>query len=328
MMSAVRRAMTPLARRVMGSVGRCRVQNVDESSGRQRLQLSGLPGEVLSQVEMIGQYGLTSSPLPGALAIVHFPAGARDSGIVGGTDDSRYRPVGLAPGEVCLYNNNGAQVLMQADGSIVIVAGAAGLTIHGNEVVDGTSTVSGLGTFGDGLSVNGNVVVAGSISADGIVESVNGQTGAAVLTAADVSADAAGAAAAAYAAAVASSAQKANNLSDLTSASTARTNLGLGTVATAALVTALGTPGTNTNVPSEEAVRTAIADAVRFQSDSWAVSGVTYALTQAPNGGFILVFFDGVLQPGSAYTYAGSVLTLDGSVDLTSIATVSAIYTY
>lgn len=52
---------------------------------------------------------------------------------------------------------------------------------------------------------------------------------------------------------------KANNLSDVASASAARTNLGLGTAAAAALVTSVGSPGSNTNVPSEEAVATALA---------------------------------------------------------------------
>lgn len=50
----------------------------------------------------------------------------------------------------------------------------------------------------------------------------------------------------------------ASDLSDVGSASTSRTNLGLGTAAVAALVTTVGSPGSDTNVASEKAVRTAL----------------------------------------------------------------------
>jgi hypothetical protein len=90
-----------------------------------------------------------------------------------------------------------------------------------------------------GVPSSGDVPVAtgtgaqtawGSGGGSGAVQSVNGHTGAVVLTASDVGADASGAAAAVQAA----SAQKSASLSDLASASAARTNLGLGTAATQA----------------------------------------------------------------------------------------------
>ena len=69
------------------------------------------------------------------------------------------------------------------------------------------------------------------------VTSVNAKTGAVTLVASDVGADASGAAAAAQAASL----QISNNLSDLNSASTARTNLGLGDSATLNVGTIAGT---------------------------------------------------------------------------------------
>jgi phage baseplate assembly protein V len=334
MMDAVRRAVSPITRRIMSMGARCRVQNVDESSGRQRLQLSALQDEVLSQVEMIGLYGVTSSPLPGALAAVVFPSGARDSGYVVGTDDARYRPRDLQPGETCIYTASGAQILLQADGNIMIAAGGSGsvkikgtaLAVVGNETVSGELIVSGNTLIQGALYVVGGI---GSGAGD-LVSSVNGHAGAVALAAADVGADPAGAAAAAEAAAQASSLQRASNLSDLASVPTAQANLGLGTAATAALVTVVGTPGLNTNVPSEEAVRNAIAasSGARFQTDTFAVAGTAYALTQPPSGGLTMVYLDGVLQPATQYTVAGSTLTLAGTVDLSAIATVTAVYTY
>lgn len=66
----------------------------------------------------------------------------------------------------------------------------------------------------------------------GAVDSVNGQTGVVVLDAGDVGADATGAAAAALVTADAHSAALVDDLSGVTNAATARTNLGLGTAAT------------------------------------------------------------------------------------------------
>ena len=127
---------------------------------------------------------------------------------------------------------------------VVYSTGPAGPAPSGTGVVSVVSGVAGLLSIGTGLTLSGNTL---SSTGGGAVSSVNGQTGAVVLTASTVGADASGAAAAAQAAAIAASdpsgaaatvqaasLQKANNLSDLTSASTARTNLGLGTAAVAA----------------------------------------------------------------------------------------------
>ena len=156
-----------IANRLSQIVGRCTVQIVDETSGRQRVQLAGYQGEVLDQVEVIGLYGFTSSPLPGAIAGLICGGGSRDTGIVIGHDDARYRPVNMAPGEVCMYNYIGNTFLIfQEDGSIVLSTDAtAGVTIN---APNGPVTISG------NLQVNGNITVTGNSTIDGN-ETVNGE---------------------------------------------------------------------------------------------------------------------------------------------------------
>jgi phage gp45-like len=142
MVDEIKRIVAPIARRVMLLAARCTVRRADDSTGRQRINLSGYQDEVLDQLENIGQFGLASSPPPGAVAVVLFLAGNRDNGVVIGTDDARYRPKGLAPGESCLYGSSGAYVLIQADGSLVIKGATkiiGNVTVVGDVVADGVS---------------------------------------------------------------------------------------------------------------------------------------------------------------------------------------------
>lgn len=123
----VMRMLAPLHQRVMLAIGRAVIGAVNDAGGFQRLQVTLLEGEVRDDVERVQQYGLSAAPLPGADAVVLCIGGSRDHPVAIAVDDRRYRPAGLAGGEVALYSNlagaaGGHQITLKADQSIEVTA--------------------------------------------------------------------------------------------------------------------------------------------------------------------------------------------------------------
>jgi phage baseplate assembly protein V len=119
------------------------VQFVDDGKKLQVVQLGLGEDETRDGLERFQQYGLTSVPLAGAEAVVLFVGGTRDHGLVVAVDDRRYRPTGLQPGEVAIYNSVGGRVLLKADGTLEVTGAtkfsstveATGLKVSGKQVV-------------------------------------------------------------------------------------------------------------------------------------------------------------------------------------------------
>lgn len=88
--------------------------NATDSSGKvQTMQGEGFSGEPLQGQEIFQHYGFTSRPLPGTEAIV-LPLGGRSShGIVIATEHGAYRLAGLETGEVALYTDEGAKIVLK-----------------------------------------------------------------------------------------------------------------------------------------------------------------------------------------------------------------------
>ncbi|HBE9179127.1 TPA: phage baseplate assembly protein V [Serratia fonticola] len=88
---------------------------VNSSGQVQTLQGEGLAGEQLQDNELFQHYGFTSHPLPGTTAIVLPLGGLTSHAIVIATEHGIYRLKELRPGEVALYTDEGAKVVLKRD---------------------------------------------------------------------------------------------------------------------------------------------------------------------------------------------------------------------
>lgn len=143
--------------RVALTVGRCVLAATNDSKRALALQVKGLAGEVLSDVEQILAYGLTSRVMDPdsageAEGVMVCVGGNRDHAVVIATEDRRFRPRSeLAKGEVMLYDHQGSRVHLKAGDVIELVAG------------------TGAGTFlvqASATTVNGSLTATGPV-ADG-----------------------------------------------------------------------------------------------------------------------------------------------------------------
>jgi phage gp45-like len=80
----------------------------------QRLYISSLGDEFLSQVERTQEYGLETYPYADAIHFGGCMGGRRDRCVVFSVQDPRYRPLDLTEGNVCLYDKDTARVTLRA----------------------------------------------------------------------------------------------------------------------------------------------------------------------------------------------------------------------
>lgn len=183
----IRRAMAGVRQGFRGVLTRTR-----STGSVQLVQGDGVAGEQLQDNELFQHYGFTSHPLPGTMAVI-LPVGGKTShGIVIATEHGSYRLKALAPGEVALYTDEGARIVMKrgrlietdcdvfkvncktwevnasdkADFNTPMLTASAQVTAQGQVNGNGGLAVQG----GDGASFAGNVRQSGgSYSTDGDV---------------------------------------------------------------------------------------------------------------------------------------------------------------
>ncbi|MBT9431351.1 phage baseplate assembly protein [Candidatus Sodalis endolongispinus] len=91
------------------------LRRVTPTGGVQTAQVSGLAGESTPDVELFQHYGLTSVPPAGTMAVVLPVGGCTRHSIVIATEHSTYRMQGLANGEVALYSDEGAKIVIRRE---------------------------------------------------------------------------------------------------------------------------------------------------------------------------------------------------------------------
>jgi len=111
----VERLTAPLKRRVMLMIGRCVIEVVNDAAAIQLVQVTGLNGEVLDDVERFQNYGFTSVPLAGSEGVLAAAGGNRAHSFVIGVEDRRYRLTGLAGGEVAMHDDQGQKIVLYRD---------------------------------------------------------------------------------------------------------------------------------------------------------------------------------------------------------------------
>ena len=96
----IKRLLAPISRRINGLVSRAMIRAVNAEG----VNLTLLAGEQTGLMPLLQEFGLASTPPPGAQAIALFINGDRSHGHVIATDDARYRPRDIESGMAALYS--------------------------------------------------------------------------------------------------------------------------------------------------------------------------------------------------------------------------------
>ena len=163
----MRELLDQVARRIGMMVGRGTIANVDDNAQAQALQVELLADEAQDGVEKFGGYGFTAVPHPGGEALVVFVGGLRSHGVVVATEDRRYRPRGLRPGEVALYDDLGQMVKLGRDGIEIetdkpVTIRAERVLVEADTVDLGSEGGAKVARVGDSVDLQTGKIISGS----------------------------------------------------------------------------------------------------------------------------------------------------------------------
>lgn len=169
---------------------RGKVARVQAGGGVQKIQVEGLDGETVQDLEHAENFGFTSNPPAGSDCVVVPLGGKTSHGIIVTTTNGAYRITGLSDGETAVYNADGAKMVLKKGRIIEIdcemlnikapsgvnIKAAAGVDITADNVkcsaqVTAQGQINGNGGMavqgGNGTTFTGNVDMVGDLNTTG-----------------------------------------------------------------------------------------------------------------------------------------------------------------
>lgn len=110
--------LIPIKRKLFLMIGRAILTAVNNSGKTQKIQVTGLKNETITDIERFQEYGFESYPKidSDAEAVIAFINGNRDQGIVLCVHDRDNRPTDLSSGNVRMYDSNNNKITLTDDG--------------------------------------------------------------------------------------------------------------------------------------------------------------------------------------------------------------------
>lgn len=178
----IRRALLPIKRKVMLTIGRGVLMAVQDGKDLQQMQITLLADEVKGQVEHMGHFGFASRCPKGGDLVMVSVGGSRDHGIVIATEHREFRFKNLGDGESALYSKDGDYIHLK-NGNVIdiktktlnieaetsvnittpIVNISKDVAVGGNMDITGDESVGGNETVGGNSEVTGNVTAVGNV---------------------------------------------------------------------------------------------------------------------------------------------------------------------
>lgn len=161
---------------------RGKVARVQAGGGVQKIQVEGLDGETVQDLEHAENFGFTSNPPAGSDCVVVPLGGKTSHGIIVTTTNGAYRITGLSDGETAVYNADGAKMMLKKGRVIEIdcdklnIKAPSGVNITSEKVecsavLTAQGQINGNGGMavqgGSGTTFTGNVDMVGNLNTTG-----------------------------------------------------------------------------------------------------------------------------------------------------------------